>query len=139
MAKTAKEQRSTKSKIFIPIINFSVLELVMPYLKHWEACRKDETTGWKFQKLKQSWLLKHYFDDQYVLKKDLKVLLKYLGPLQGNAKKRLYDQATDLYHAKKRQKKILKKGASLPESELEVTKNQYKRAKKIIKLWAADY
>eukprot|EP00729_Bicosta_minor_P000310 gene310-26320_t len=55
------------------------------YLREW-ATKDDDGSTWKFQKVRQTWLLKNMFNPASVEKGDFKILLKYLKGLQGKSR-----------------------------------------------------
>ncbi|XP_071976542.1 protein cholesin isoform X2 [Engystomops pustulosus] len=67
----------------------SVDQLAKDYLKSWY--RKNPE--WKFQKLRQTWLLTNMYDTEKVSNKHFKRLLKYMAGLQGSARETTIQKA----------------------------------------------
>uniref|UniRef100_A0A7S2CZI3 WKF domain-containing protein n=1 Tax=Octactis speculum TaxID=3111310 RepID=A0A7S2CZI3_9STRA len=61
------------------------------YLTLWQ---EKHTSGWRFNKSTQSWLLRHMYDKCRVEKDTFKMLLEYLAGLQGAARDRAMKHAT---------------------------------------------
>ncbi|KAM9305498.1 protein cholesin [Gastrophryne carolinensis] len=64
-------------------------DLALQYLKSWSKKRSE----WKFQKTRQTWLLMNMYDPEKVPDKYFKILLDYLGGLQGNARETTIEKA----------------------------------------------
>ncbi|XP_059509910.1 uncharacterized protein C7orf50 homolog isoform X1 [Stegostoma tigrinum] len=60
----------------------SASDLALEYLTRWSKKHKD----WRFQKTRQTWLLKHIYDYHKISDKHFTMLLKYLNGLKGNAR-----------------------------------------------------
>ncbi|KAJ4941214.1 hypothetical protein JOQ06_027501 [Pogonophryne albipinna] len=50
------------------------------------TCWSENRAEWKFQKIRQTWLLQHMFNSEQVADEKFSVLLEYLEGLQGAAK-----------------------------------------------------
>jgi len=59
------------------------------YLRKW----KDERGSWKFNKTKQTWLLKNLFHKDALDDSSFSILVDYLRPLKGNAREETIKQA----------------------------------------------
>ncbi|XP_061416186.1 uncharacterized protein C7orf50 homolog [Lethenteron reissneri] len=70
----------------------SAAELSLEYLTSW-ATDKNQ---WKFQKLRQTWLLQHMYDAEKVPDSYFKILLKYLAGLKGQAKDTTIEKAESI-------------------------------------------
>ncbi|KAM3916492.1 protein cholesin [Leptodactylus fuscus] len=64
-------------------------ELALEYLKRWSKKHPE----WKFQKLRQTWLLMNMYDPEKIPNKHFKRLLKYLQGLKGSARETTIQQA----------------------------------------------
>ncbi|XP_072337091.1 protein cholesin isoform X2 [Scyliorhinus torazame] len=60
----------------------SAKDLALKYLMRWSKKHKD----WRFQKTRQTWLLKHMYDCDKMSDKHFTALLNYLDGLKGNAR-----------------------------------------------------
>eukprot|EP00744_Colponema_vietnamica_P017154 GILI01024076.1.p1 GENE.GILI01024076.1~~GILI01024076.1.p1 ORF type:complete len:228 (-),score=90.08 GILI01024076.1:320-1003(-) len=69
-----------------------VKEAALEYLHQW----RDDKEAWKFQKVRQTWLLKNMFNDSMVADKDFKVLLKYLQGLEGSRRETLLKEMKEV-------------------------------------------
>merc|ERR1712038_556612 len=65
------------------------IEDSLAYLHNW----KNNRSEWKFQKKRQTWLLKHMYDTKTVSDDDFNVLLEYMTPLQGLSRTLTLQQA----------------------------------------------
>jgi len=65
------------------------IEDSLAYLHNW----RDNRSQWKFQKKRQTWLLKHMYDTKIVSDEDFGVLLEYIEPLQGSSRTLTLHQA----------------------------------------------
>jgi hypothetical protein len=54
----------------------------LEYIRQW----KESPSTWKFQKLKQAWILKHMWNEEKVPKDDFDIVKKYIKKLTGGAK-----------------------------------------------------
>ncbi|XP_060696796.1 uncharacterized protein C7orf50 homolog [Hemiscyllium ocellatum] len=70
----------------------SASDLALKYLKSWSKERKN----WKFQKTRQTWLLKHMYDRTKISDKHFARLLKYLNGLKGKAREETIQKAEAL-------------------------------------------
>lgn len=61
----------------------------LAYLHNW----RDNRSQWKFQKKRQTWLLKHMYDTKIVSDDDFNTVLEYIGPLQGSSRTLTLHQA----------------------------------------------
>ena len=59
------------------------------YLRLW----KEDRDSWKFQKIRQSFLLKYTFNPFRLPKPDFKIFLEYIVALKGAARDRLLEEA----------------------------------------------
>uniref|UniRef100_A0A8B8CLS0 Uncharacterized protein C7orf50 homolog n=1 Tax=Crassostrea virginica TaxID=6565 RepID=A0A8B8CLS0_CRAVI len=64
-------------------------KLASEYLKQWSSDRKS----WKFQKVRQVWLLKHMYNSEQVNSDDFEILLQYLDGLKGKSREVTVKQA----------------------------------------------
>lgn len=67
-------------------------KLASEYLKQWSDDRKN----WKFQKVRQVWLLKHMYKQDQVTDDDFEILLLYLDGLKGKSREVTVKQAEDI-------------------------------------------
>lgn len=67
-------------------------KLASEYLKQWSNDRKT----WKFQKVRQVWLLKHMYIQDQVTDDDFDILLLYLDGLKGKSREVTVKQAEDI-------------------------------------------
>ena len=70
----------------------SAKELAIMYLKQWKKHRDE----WKFQKVRQVWLLTHMYDSNMVNDKHFKTLLKYLDGMKGMCRQTTSTKAQNL-------------------------------------------
>ncbi|XP_040297266.1 uncharacterized protein C7orf50 homolog [Bufo bufo] len=66
-------------------------EQALKYLKRWSKKHPE----WKFQKIRQTWLLMNMYDPEKVPDKDFKRLLNYLGGLKGSARETTIQKAEE--------------------------------------------
>lgn len=67
------------------------------YLMTWKEQSKStskENGGWKFNKNCQSWLIRHMYEPEKVLKATFGILMEYLVDLKGNTRDRVIADAT---------------------------------------------
>ncbi|XP_051876929.1 uncharacterized protein C7orf50 homolog isoform X2 [Pristis pectinata] len=60
----------------------SACDLALEYLRKWSKKHKE----WRFQKIRQTWLLQHMYDCDQISDKHFTLLLSYLEGLKGNAR-----------------------------------------------------
>ncbi|RKP15475.1 hypothetical protein BJ684DRAFT_14299 [Piptocephalis cylindrospora] len=84
-----KKQRKTK---MTQVDDKQAQTSALAYLTQWSK----EREAWKFQKVKQSWLLKHVFDADQVDRSAFRQLVKYLSGVQGAARDRLLEQCRSI-------------------------------------------
>lgn len=65
------------------------------YLKTWS----DDNANWKFQKVRQVWLLQHMYDDSKIPNSDFDRLLLYLENLKGKGKEETLTKASKIIEA----------------------------------------
>lgn len=112
----------------------------LEYLKTW----KKDKENWKFSKQMQNWLLKHLLD-RTVFKnsKFKKLVLPYVGSIQGQSKENLLAITLEILNddeiqedlVKLSEEMVLVKATNLPVKETyaayKLLKSKHKRAKKI--------
>ena len=90
-AKAAKKAKGKKNKHKKPPSEAG------NYLVLWRLHQKDAaSSGWKFNKNTQSWLLRHMYNDKQVSKGSFKHLLEYMEGLQGKGKEETAERALEL-------------------------------------------
>lgn len=108
----------------------------LEYLNIW----KNQRAEWKFSKLRQSWLLRHLYDEEAIDKKNFKILLAYLEKSNGQARQATLNHAkelvqkyeTELETNKDSQLKMdITQEGDAPETDAKT--KHYERAKKILK------
>ena len=67
---------------------------MLDYVEAWE--RREQESGWKFNKVLQNWAIDHVFDRKLIKKDALKPLLRYLKTVQGSARQRIVDRAREI-------------------------------------------
>eukprot|EP01130_Rhizamoeba_saxonica_P011043 TRINITY_DN4572_c0_g1_i1.p1 TRINITY_DN4572_c0_g1~~TRINITY_DN4572_c0_g1_i1.p1 ORF type:complete len:129 (+),score=29.41 TRINITY_DN4572_c0_g1_i1:109-495(+) len=92
------------------------------YLVKWKKDREN----WKFQKVRQVWLLKNLYNVELITKKHFRYLLQYIDGLRGNWRQILIDQAESFIEEYNDDLNSL-------DSEDETTEIKYKRCKKVRK------
>ncbi|XP_033750847.1 protein IFH1-like isoform X2 [Pecten maximus] len=75
--------------------SISAQTAAIDYLKTWS----EDKVNWKFQKVRQVWLLQHMYDDSKVPNTDFDRLLLYLENLKGKAKEATLDKASKIIEA----------------------------------------
>jgi hypothetical protein len=80
--KASAQKASTKSKSDDAKNSSQANALALAYLDQW----KNDNTSWKFQKVRQTYLLQNIYDANVIPGKSFKILLKYMQQLQGNSK-----------------------------------------------------
>lgn len=110
LKKLKKEQKKNENKEKAGTAKLAAVE----YLKQW----KNERTVWKFQKVRQVWLLQNMYDQALLDDDSFEVLLEYLEGLKGHS----------------RQKTVSDAETMLEKSEKEEAEMQSERAKQIIQL-----
>ncbi|CAO3689489.1 unnamed protein product [Umbelopsis vinacea] len=63
------------------------------YLRAW----KSDPQSWKFQKVRQTWLLANIYDDIKIKDEDFAILLDYLQELKGKARQTTIEEATQIH------------------------------------------
>ncbi|XP_062617726.1 cylicin-2-like [Saccostrea cucullata] len=91
-------------------------KLASEYLHQWANNRES----WKFQKVRQVWLLKHMYSENKVINEDFAVLLSYLDGMKGRSREVTVEQA----------EKIIEEDGD--KDELDQVKNE--RARQIVQL-----
>ncbi|KAJ2961257.1 hypothetical protein NQZ79_g3500 [Umbelopsis isabellina] len=62
------------------------------YLRAW----KSDRSSWKFQKVRQTWLLSNLYDEIKIGDEDFAILLEYLQELKGKARQTTIEEATQI-------------------------------------------
>lgn len=112
----------------------SAAELSLEYLTSW-ATDKEQ---WKFQKLRQTWLLQHMYDAEKVPDSYFKILLKYLAGLKGQAKDTTIEKAESIM--RKSEKEDVEEEAEKAEEKAEeekgspVDEKKKKRVRRVLKM-----
>ena len=101
--------------------------LVAPGLQYLQQWKSRATSGWKFNKSKQIWILKNLYDRNALPRSYFKIALQYLDGLQGNQRNVLKNQA----------KTILEKEDGDAEND-KTYRKQCKRAQKILEVLVED-
>lgn len=91
MSKKKEEKKKLKENVVGESIDpvQKCIEDSLAYLHNW----KNNRSEWKFQKKRQTWLLKHMYDTKTVSDDDFNVLLEYMTPLQGLSRTLTLQQA----------------------------------------------
>ncbi|KAI9281751.1 hypothetical protein BC943DRAFT_329508 [Umbelopsis sp. AD052] len=63
------------------------------YLRTW----KSDRSGWKFQKVRQIWLLANMYDEVKISDEDFAILLEYVQDLKGKARQVTIEEATQIH------------------------------------------
>ncbi|XP_061911921.1 uncharacterized protein C7orf50 homolog [Entelurus aequoreus] len=74
--------------IIIPLPS-KASKIALDYLTCWAENRE----GWKFQKIRQTWLLQHMFDSEQVPDEKFSVMLEYIEGLRGGARETTVQKA----------------------------------------------
>lgn len=69
-----------------------LLSTALAYLRQWAK----EREAWKFQKVKQTWLIKHAFHPDQLDRSAFRHLVHYLSGIQGAARDRLLEQCRSI-------------------------------------------
>ena len=96
-SKTSKRKRKAKRKAAAKAPSRSdrnYVQELLEYVEAWE--RRDQGSGWKFNKVLQNWAIDNVFDRKIVKKDALKPLLRYLKTVQGSARQRIVERAKDI-------------------------------------------
>ncbi|KAK3588528.1 hypothetical protein CHS0354_014239 [Potamilus streckersoni] len=64
----------------------------LDYLRQWQS---DEES-WKFQKVRQVWLLHNVYNKDKIGEEDFDILLRYLEPLRGRAREKTLSEAEEI-------------------------------------------
>lgn len=88
---------------------------------------KDE---WKFKKVLQMWILRNLWFSNQIDDKHFKYALKYLKDLGDHAKRETTREARELTS-----RKIYNESDDIPDAQIAVTKEVYKRAEAVIELF----
>eukprot|EP00736_Rhodelphis_marinus_P012347 Rmarinus@m.3616 len=99
--------------------------LALEYLEQWDKDRKN----WKFQKVRQTWLLQHMFNPDSIHKTHFPVLLRYINGLQGVAREATLTRASEVV------KEVEDKEE---ESRSKADRKKLKRAHKILALFQEE-
>lgn len=116
--KRLKAEGETKPKTVEP--GPSASKLALEYLTCWAESR----SAWKFQKIRQTWLLQHMYDSDKIPDDTFVVLLQYLEGLCGNAKETTVQKAMLL----------VEESGKAPEDE--VVQQRAQRAREVIQLFS---
>ncbi|PSN56986.1 hypothetical protein C0J52_04244 [Blattella germanica] len=102
------------------------------YLKKWQ---KDKN-NWKFEKLKQIWLLKHMFDSENVPDSIFPILVEYISGSRGQARNMVEEKTMNVIKLMERRTELSEKGLSEEEIAAELPENvteiAYERARLIL-------
>nr|XP_057917947.1 uncharacterized protein C7orf50 homolog isoform X2 [Doryrhamphus excisus] len=90
--KRLKAEGITLPKTKKPSPGPSAAKQALDYLTCWADNRAD----WRFQKIRQTWLLQHMFDSEQVPDDKFSVLLQYIEGLRGGARDTTVQKALDL-------------------------------------------
>jgi len=89
------------------------------YVSKWKHARSE----WKFEKVKQIWLINNLLNDAYIPDEHFPTVLEYFEGCKGQARKQLVDKAM----------KVIKKAEDIVEKDEEVTETtEYKRARELL-------
>ncbi|KAG9302437.1 hypothetical protein G9A89_011487 [Geosiphon pyriformis] len=67
--------------------------LALQYLIQW---RMNRMSTWKFQKVRQIWLLQHVYDPTMVPKEFFKIFIEYITNLTGKARQKTFKEAQEI-------------------------------------------
>lgn len=95
-SKVSKKKRKAKRKASQapPRSERNYEQELMEYVQSWE--RREEGSGWKFNKVLQNWAIDNVFDRSLIKKDSLKPTLRYLKSVEGSARQRIIDKAKDI-------------------------------------------
>jgi hypothetical protein len=114
-------------------------ELAQEYLYSYHCSKLSDASNdhtWKFQKIRQIWILDNILDSKLIDKEHFVYAVQYLNGLQGGAKETLLDQLRAILIEYKACKQNKKDGTAIDEKTYKRLKKQNKRAKTIIKALA---
>jgi len=66
-------------------------QAALSYLRLWKSTR----AAWKFQKVRQCWLLDNIYKQTKIDDKDFDILLEYMEPMKGKSRQVTVDEATE--------------------------------------------
>ncbi|XP_023247147.1 uncharacterized protein C7orf50 homolog [Copidosoma floridanum] len=112
--KAAKREAEVKEKV-----KLEVIEKALNYVSKWKHARSQ----WKFEKVKQIWLINHLLSDTYIPDEHFPTVMEYFEGCKGQARKQLIDKAMEI---------IRKAEDNIEEDETVVETTEYKRARHLI-------
>ncbi|XP_064613546.1 uncharacterized protein C7orf50 homolog [Liolophura sinensis] len=86
------KQKDVKSTSEFSEVGPNACQLALDYLSHWEKDREH----WRFQKVRQVWLLQNMYDANKVNNSSFKTLLLYLDGLKGRSRETTVKKAEDI-------------------------------------------
>ncbi|XP_069701161.1 protein cholesin [Periplaneta americana] len=105
----------------------------LSYLKKWHEDRQN----WKFEKLRQIWLLQNMFEAEKIPDSDFDVLVNYISSIRGQAKQTVTEKAMKVIKTREKWTELTQQG--LEEEEIatqvpdgNVTEEIYERARSIL-------
>ncbi|KAL5018847.1 hypothetical protein ScPMuIL_004569 [Solemya velum] len=111
--KKKKKAEEKKNKKELDEKKESAKTPALEYLKQWKSDRKN----WKFQKVRQVWVLQHMYDDAQITDDNFEIVLEYLEGLKGQSKDMTVKKAEEM----------------LPD-DIDEDDVRYKRARQVIQL-----
>ncbi|XP_046993573.1 uncharacterized protein C7orf50 [Schistocerca americana] len=111
-----------------------VQKKALTYLKQWHRDRGN----WKFEKLKQIWLIQNMLDASKIPDKKFKIFLQYIVPIKGSARRLVEEKASEIISAMEKRIELEEQG--LTENEIlaqnpqlaGVTHTSYERSRQIL-------
>lgn len=129
-AETSEKMEEKKSQKVAPQEN---MKLALDYLRLWE----NDRSNWRFQKIRQVWLLQNMYNSKKVPDKEFDILLKYLEKLEGKAKVLTVQKSEELMETltAEMEKKENQDGEGEEEEDEETKSKRYYEVKKMKKQW----
>ncbi|CAG8630564.1 11498_t:CDS:2 [Acaulospora morrowiae] len=117
----------TQSEVNIPKELPTAAKIALLYLVEWKFCRSN----WKFQKLRQIWLLKHVYDRDMFPDDFFKIFLDYIADLAGHARESTSKEAQAIVNEPEPEQI---NGNNDDDDETSISKTKFDRALEILRV-----
>ncbi|KAL3875623.1 hypothetical protein ACJMK2_033555 [Sinanodonta woodiana] len=91
-SKRSKKKMKSKGKALKQKSDSESQTNALEYLRQWQS----DGENWKFQKVRQVWLLHNVYNKDKIGEKDFDILLRYLEPLRGRAREKTLSEAEEI-------------------------------------------
>jgi len=125
--KKKKKKKKSKSNAATPVKTPDSVErraeAPLDFLQKWKHCRME----WKFEKLKQVWLLQNCLDPELIPEVSFLTLLEYMGSVRGQART-----------ATEKDMGVAMKAYEVKQNPSEGDTSRYERARQILQILSSD-